>query len=196
MRRGEAARAERLFEIDPETLVLAATADVPLLVAHGTPAAAVERHRETYLLGLLGASLAIVGAMLFAIMLVEDSDVTLPGIVAIGSVVLVIGLAAFVGLSNYNAVIALQQRADKAWSNIDVALKQRHDMLPNLVDAVRGLMAFEQQVLTEVTLARAAYSPTDPIPTQAATSALTTAAVRSACSRSSSGTRRSSRGRT
>jgi LemA protein len=105
--------------------------------------------------------------------------VTPPGIVAIGAVALVVGLAAFIGLSNYNAVIGLQQRADKAWANIDVALKQRHDMLPNLVDAVRGLMAFEQQVLTEVTLARAAYSPTDPIPTQAATSALTTAAVRS-----------------
>jgi LemA protein len=105
--------------------------------------------------------------------------VTPPEIVAIGSVVLVIGLAAFIGLSNYNAVIALQQRADKAWANIDVALKQRHDMLPNLVAAVRGLMAFEQGVLTAVTQARAAYSPTDPIPSQAATSDQTTAAVRS-----------------
>jgi len=105
--------------------------------------------------------------------------VTPPEIVAIGSVVLVIGLAAFISLSNYNAVIALQQRADKAWANIDVALKQRHDMLPNLVAAVRGLMAFEQQVLTAVTEARAAYSPTDPIPSQAATSDQTTAAVRS-----------------
>ena len=104
---------------------------------------------------------------------------TPPGIVAIASVVLVIGLAAFIGLSNYNAVIALQQRADKAWANIDVALKQRHDMLPNLVAAVRGLMAFEQQVLTAVTEARAAYSPADPIPSQAATSDQTTAAVRS-----------------
>jgi LemA protein len=105
--------------------------------------------------------------------------VTPPEVVAIGSVVLVVGLAAFIGLSNYNAVIALQQRTDKAWANIDVALKQRHDMLPNLVTAVRGLMAFEQQVLTDVTRARAAYSPSDPIPSQAATSDQTTAAVRS-----------------
>jgi LemA protein len=105
--------------------------------------------------------------------------VTPPEIVAIGSVVLVAGLAAFIGLSSYNAVIALQQRADKAWANIDVALKQRHDMLPNLVAAVRGLMAYEQGVLTAVTQARAAYSPTDPIPTQAATSDETSAAVRS-----------------
>jgi len=105
--------------------------------------------------------------------------VTPPEFVAVGAVTLVLGLAAFVGLSNYNAVIALQQRADKAWANIDVALKQRYDMLPNLVTAVRGLMAFEQRVLTEVTQARAAYSPSAPIPSQAATSDLTTAAVRS-----------------
>ena len=104
---------------------------------------------------------------------------TPPGIVAIGAVSLVLAIAGFIGLSNFNAVIALQQRADKAWANIDVALKQRHDMLPNLVAAVRGLMAFEQTVLTDVTRARAAYSATDPIPEQAATSDRTTAAVRS-----------------
>jgi LemA protein len=98
---------------------------------------------------------------------------------AVAAIGLVIALGIFVGLANFNAVIALQQRADKAWANIDVALKQRHDMLPNLVSAVRGLMAYEQDVLTAVTQARAAYSPTDPIPTQAATSEETSAAVRS-----------------
>ena len=44
----------------------------------------------------------------------------------------------FIVLSSYNAVVALRQRIDKAWSNIDVVLKQRHDQLPNLVAAVRG----------------------------------------------------------
>jgi LemA protein len=52
-------------------------------------------------------------------------------------------------------------------------------MLPSLVAAVRDLMQFEQDVLTEVTRARAAYSPTQPIPEQAAVSDETTAAVRS-----------------
>jgi LemA protein len=75
--------------------------------------------------------------------------------------------------------MALQRRIDKAWANIDVILKQRHDQLPQLVSAVRGLMAYEQGVLTEVTRARAAYSPTQPIPSQAATSDETSAAVRS-----------------
>ena len=65
----EAERFERTFEIEPEMLVLAASDEVPLLIAYGTPGAIVERNRETYLLGLLGASLAIVSAMIFAIML-------------------------------------------------------------------------------------------------------------------------------
>ena len=95
---------------------------------------------------------------------------------AVGVLVLVVG---FVLVTTYNAIVALRQRSDKAWSNIDVVLKQRHDQLPNLVAAVRGLMSYEQGVLTRVTEARAAYSPTAPIPAQAATSEETTAAVRS-----------------
>ena len=95
---------------------------------------------------------------------------------AVGVLVLVVG---FVLVTTYNAIVALRQRSDKAWSNIDVVLKQRHDQLPNLVSAVRGLMSYEQSVLTRVTEARAAYSPTAPIPAQAATSEETTAAVRS-----------------
>ena len=95
---------------------------------------------------------------------------------AVGVLVLVVG---FVLVTTYNAIVALRQRSDKAWSNIDVMLKQRHDQLPNLVAAVRGLMSYEQGVLTRVTEARAAYSPTAPIPAQAATSEETTAAVRS-----------------
>ena len=57
---------------------------------------------------------------------------------AVGLLVVVLGFIAF---ETYNAVVALRQRIDKAWANIDVALKQRHDQLPALVAAVRGLMA-------------------------------------------------------
>ena len=103
---------------------------------------------------------------------------TPPALAALFAVVLVLALVGFIVLSSYNAVVALRQRSGKAWSNIDVALRQRHDQLPNLVAAVRGVMAFEQDVLTEVTRARAAYSPGAPIPDQAATSDATSAAVR------------------
>jgi LemA protein len=105
--------------------------------------------------------------------------VNLPGLAALFAVALVIIVLGFVVLTTYNAVVALRQRIDKAWSNIDVVLKQRHDQLPNLVAAVRDLMAFEQDVLSEVTRARAAYSPTAPIHDQAVVSDATTSAVRS-----------------
>jgi LemA protein len=93
------------------------------------------------------------------------------------AVAVLIGVGGFIVLTSYNAIVALRQRSDKAWSNIDVVLKQRHDQLPNLVSAVRGLMTYERDVLTSVTEARAAYSPTAPIPDQAATSEATSAAV-------------------
>jgi LemA protein len=97
---------------------------------------------------------------------------------ALFAVVLAIGIIGFVVYATYNDVIALQQRIDKAWANIDVALKQRWDELPNLVEAVKDVMAFEQQVVTDVARLRAAYSPAEPIPDQAATSEATTTAIR------------------
>ena len=95
---------------------------------------------------------------------------------AIAVVVVVVG---FVVLSTYNDVVGLRQRIDKAWANIDVALKQRHDELPNLVAAVRDVMAFEQDVLVRVTSLRNAYDPSRTIPEQAALSTETSQAVRS-----------------
>ena len=104
---------------------------------------------------------------------------TTQGLAAVFAVGLVLAIVLFLLVTSYNAVMALRQRIDKAWANIDVVLKQRHDQLPALVSAVRGLMAFEQDVLTEVAQARAAYSPTEPIPEQAVHSEQTTRAVRS-----------------
>lgn len=104
---------------------------------------------------------------------------TLPDVAAIFAVGVLIVVAGSIVLASYNAVVALRQRIDKAWANIGVVLKQRHDQLPNLVAAVRGLMAYERDVLARVTEARAAYTPSAPIPDQAATSEATTAAVRS-----------------
>lgn len=99
-------------------------------------------------------------------------------VVALFSLLLVLAVAGFLLVATYNRVVTLGQQASKAWANIDVALKQRHDELPNLVEAVRGLMAFEQETLARVTRLRAAYSPAEPIPAQAATSEATSAAVR------------------
>jgi LemA protein len=104
---------------------------------------------------------------------------SLPVVAAIFALALVVVIGGFIVLESFNAVVALRLRIDKAWANIGVVLKQRHDQLPNLVDAVRGLMAYERDVLTRVTELRAAYAPTAPVVDQAATSEATSAAVRS-----------------
>jgi hypothetical protein len=65
----DAARVERTFDIAPDTLVVAAMPDVPLLIAYGSPGAATERHQDRFLVGLLGAMLAIGSAMVLAVML-------------------------------------------------------------------------------------------------------------------------------
>lgn len=91
---------------------------------------------------------------------------------------LVVAIVLFIVVATYNDVVALLRRIDKAWANIEVALQQRHDQLPALVDAVRGVMTFERDVLTAVTTARAAWSPSASVRDQAAASAATTRAVR------------------
>jgi len=73
----ETALAERTFTIRPDELVLSAAPDAPLIVALGAPAAAESRHRQGFLVGLLGAVLAIVSAMALAIM-VGTGAVTAP----------------------------------------------------------------------------------------------------------------------
>src|SRR6202163_969364 len=56
----------------------------------------------------------------------------------------------------YNGLVRLRNDNDRAWANIDVLLKQRHDEIPNLVETVKGYMQHEQQTLVAVTQARAA----------------------------------------
>ena len=104
---------------------------------------------------------------------------TLPVAAAAFAIGLVVAIILFLLVATYNDVVALQRRIDKAFANIEVVLQQRHDQLPALVDAVRGLMVFERDVLTRVTLARSAFSTEAPIAVQAATAAETTGAIRS-----------------
>lgn len=54
----------------------------------------------------------------------------------------------------YNGLVRLRNENDRAWANIDVLLKQRHDEIPNLVETVKGYMQHEQQTLLAVTQAR------------------------------------------
>lgn len=56
----------------------------------------------------------------------------------------------------YNGLITLRNRTDEAWSDIDVQLKRRHDLIPNLIATVKGYAQHEQGVFEKVTLARTA----------------------------------------
>jgi len=56
----------------------------------------------------------------------------------------------------YNGLVRKRLQIDEAFAQIEVQLKRRHDLIPNLVNAVKGYMGFEQKVLTDVTNARAA----------------------------------------
>jgi LemA protein len=66
-------------------------------------------------------------------------------------VVVVVGLV-FVGI--YNSLVKLRVQADNAWSDIDVQLKRRHDLIPNVVETVKGYAAHERQTLEAVIDAR------------------------------------------
>lgn len=72
--------------------------------------------------------------------------------ILIGAVVAV-GLYAIV---TYNGFVALTQRTKEAWADIDVQLKRRYDLIPNLVETVKGYASHEKSTLDEVTQARAA----------------------------------------
>jgi LemA protein len=54
----------------------------------------------------------------------------------------------------YNGLIRLKNRTDEAWSDIDVQLKRRHDLIPNLINTVKGYAAHEKEVFEKVTEAR------------------------------------------
>ena len=67
--------------------------------------------------------------------------------------ILVIGIGIFLVMV-YNRLVALRQTCNQAWGDIDVQLKQRHDLVPNIVETVKGYAAHEKDTLENVTKAR------------------------------------------
>lgn len=65
-----------------------------------------------------------------------------------------IALAAIWFVFMYNGLIRLRNRVDEAWSDIDVQLKRRYDLIPNLINTVKGYAAHEKDLLEKVTQAR------------------------------------------
>lgn len=69
-------------------------------------------------------------------------------------VLIVVGLAALWLIFSYNGLVSLRQRCRQAFSDIDVQLKLRHDLIPNLVETVKGYAAHERGTLEDVVKAR------------------------------------------
>ena len=77
------------------------------------------------------------------------------GVVVVWIVVGLVGAGVLWAIYAYNRFVRLRVRVDNAWSQIDVQLRRRYDLIPNLVEAVKGYAAHEREVFEEVTAARA-----------------------------------------
>jgi len=75
----------------------------------------------------------------------------------IGAVILIVvaAITVFYGVYLYNNFVKLTQRGKEAWADIDVQLKRRYDLIPNLIETVKGYAAHEQETFNAVTAARA-----------------------------------------
>ena len=82
--------------------------------------------------------------------MLHDKKFMTPTLIIIG--VIIILAIAVIGM--YNALIKLKNRVDEAWSDIDVQLKRRYDLIPNLVETVKGYAAHEKETLEKVVQAR------------------------------------------
>jgi len=76
------------------------------------------------------------------------------GIALIVIALIVVLLIVFV-IAAYNGMVRSRNKVDEAWSGIDVQLKRRHDLIPNLVESVKGYAAHERELFEDVTRARA-----------------------------------------
>jgi LemA protein len=71
-------------------------------------------------------------------------------LIILAAIILLVGAIIVI----YNGLVRLRNRVDNSWKQIDVQLKRRHDLIPNLVEVVKDYMSYEQEVLQNVTKAR------------------------------------------
>jgi len=98
----------------------------------------------------------------------------LPALLIVIAIVVVLG---FLFIGAYNRLVALRQNVNEAFADIDVQLKQRQDLVPNLVETVKGYAAHERGTLDEVTQARAAATTAGSVEAKAQAESVLTGAL-------------------
>ncbi|MEE2566703.1 LemA family protein [Hyphobacterium marinum] len=91
---------------------------------------------------------------------------------------IVVGVVAFFIIGIYNRLVALRQTTNQAWGDVDVQLKQRQDLVPNLVNTVKGYASHEKETLEKVVQARQAAVSADNVKDQAQAENMLTGALR------------------
>ncbi|MCI0345886.1 MAG: LemA family protein, partial [Chloroflexi bacterium] len=98
--------------------------------------------------------------------------------IAVWIVLGVVGLVLLIGIALYNRLVRNRNQIDNAWSQIDVQLRRRYDLIPNLVNTVKGYAAHEKQTFENVTAARAAGVAAKTVGEQAQAENMITQALR------------------
>ena len=98
---------------------------------------------------------------------------TIAGLVFLG----IVALAIFFFVGIYNSLVQLRNRVKNAWSQIDVQLKRRYDLIPNLVETAKGYMVHERETLTAITDARSRAMGAGTLPERSAAEAQLTGAI-------------------
>jgi LemA protein len=95
-------------------------------------------------------------------------------VIVIAAIVVALAL---VVVAMYNRLVRLRNRAENSWAQVDVQLRRRYDLIPNLVEAVKGYAAHEQTTFEEVTRARTAAQQAQGVEEQAKAENVLTAAI-------------------
>jgi LemA protein len=98
-------------------------------------------------------------------------------LIALAFLFAIVGLAVYAVLI-FNGLVSLRNDVTKAWANIDILLKQRHEELPNLVEVCKGYMNYERDTLEKITQARSQYQQAVSVDQKAQADRTTTSAVR------------------
>ena len=93
--------------------------------------------------------------------------------------IILIAVAVFIVIGMYNRLVTYRNRCDNAWSQVDVQLRRRYDLIPNLVETVKGYAKHESTVFEKVTQARASAVNAQTVKDQAQAENVLTGALKS-----------------